>query len=85
MIKKGETISCEMCEKEIYRARVDIPYGATMKSDCLEFMDGTPLPYQAKMACPECWILYRSISTETRKTILIYQEENDVDGQGGSN
>lgn len=73
MIKKGETIRCCMCKKEIYRAREDIPFQADMKSSYLEFMDGKPVPHMAKMACPNCWIVFRSISTETRETILYGQ------------
>ena len=64
-----------MCEKEIYRAREDIPPGSAMKSAFLEFMDGSPVPYQSKMACPECWIVFVSISTDTRETILPFEEE----------
>ena len=70
MIKQGETIKCCMCCKEIFRAREDIPFGAEMKSSYLEFMDGTPLPHMAVKACPNCWIKFRSISTETRQTIV---------------
>jgi len=69
MIKKGETISCCMCSKEIYRAREDIPPMAPMKSSYLEFMNGEPVPMHAKQVCPNCWIMFRSISTETRQTI----------------
>ena len=70
MIKKGETISCSMCKKEIFRAREDIPFGAAMRSDQLEFMSGEPVPYHSKMACPECWIVFISISTMSKETIL---------------
>lgn len=69
-IKKGETIRCCMCHKEIYRARQDIPFMAPMASELLEFMDGTPVPFKAETACPNCWIRFRSISTETRQTII---------------
>lgn len=70
MIRKGETIECCMCHVEIFRAREDIPPQAPLKSSYLEFMDGQPVPFQAKKACPNCWILFSSISTETRKTII---------------
>jgi len=69
MIKQGETISCCMCSKEIFRARKDIPFGADLKSDYLEFVDGKPVPFNSPTACPNCWVMFRSISTETRRTI----------------
>jgi DNA-directed RNA polymerase subunit RPC12/RpoP len=68
-IKQGETIRCKMCGVEIYKARVDIPYGAPLKSEYLELMDGKPVPFGAQMACPNCWVMFRSISTKTRQTI----------------
>jgi hypothetical protein len=70
MIRKGETIECCMCHKEIYRAREDIPPKSPMSSSFLEFMNGEPVPKHAKQACPNCWIMFRSISTETRQTII---------------
>jgi len=70
MIKKGEMISCCMCKKEIYRAKEDIRYAADLKSSYLEFIDGTPVPPNSKMACPNCWIVFCSISTNTRQTII---------------
>lgn len=69
MIKQGETISCCMCSKEIFRARKDIPHGAPLMSEYLELMNGDPVPFQAPTACPNCWVLFKSISTETKKTI----------------
>jgi len=70
VIKKGESISCCLCKKEIYRAREDIIENASMKSAYLESMDSSPLNKFSKMACPNCWVMFRSISTETKKTIL---------------
>jgi hypothetical protein len=70
MIKEGETISCCMCKAEIYRARIDIPYGTALLSEYLELMDGTPVPKFSRTACSNCWIMFSSISTETRQTIL---------------
>lgn len=69
-IKKGEAIKCCLCNKEIYRARQDIPYMAPMASELLEFMDGSPVPFRSEKACPNCWVKFRSISTETHQTIL---------------
>jgi hypothetical protein len=70
MIKKGDTIRCCMCKKEIYRAREDITFKAPLKSSYIEFIDGSPIPHHSEMSCPNCWIKFNSISTDTRETIL---------------
>jgi len=75
MIEKGQTITCPACKKEVYRAREDISYGANMASKYLEYMDGAPVKKYTKMACPNCWIIYRSISTKNRELILVGQME----------
>lgn len=69
-IKKGDEIVCCMCKRVIYVAAADIPSGSPLRSKFLLFADGKPVPEHSPQACPECWILFRSISTETRETIL---------------
>jgi hypothetical protein len=70
MIKAGASIRCCMCKKIIFVAAEDIPHGAPMASRLLRKPDGEVVKKNAVKSCPECWIMFRSISTETAETII---------------
>jgi len=70
VLKEGTPIRCCMCGAIILVAATDIAWGSPLSSKYLKHPDGKPLEHGARKVCPECWIKYRSISTETAETIL---------------